>query len=134
MYQQHQFSCPIISGWGSISVLGEKIRELDRSRPLVVCDRGIVEAGIIEKVGAVLRDAGLEFSVYDGVKPDPSAEIVDEAVEAGLAFRCDVVIGVGAFCASSLVVIWFARNGIPCSFAVCSRIGTYLPLNGHWLV
>ena len=95
MYQQHQFSCPIISGWGSISVLGEKIRELDRSRPLVVCDRGIMKAGIIDKVGAVLRDAGLEFSVYDGVKPDPSAEIVDEAVEAGLAFGCDVVIGVG---------------------------------------
>ena len=95
MYQQHQFSCPIITGWGAISVLGEKIRDLGRSRPLIVCDRGIVEAGITEKVGAVLREAGLEFAVYDGVMPDPSAEIVDEAVEAGLAFGCDCVLGVG---------------------------------------
>ncbi|MBR4744223.1 MAG: iron-containing alcohol dehydrogenase [Oscillospiraceae bacterium] len=95
MYQQHQFSCPIITGWGAISVLGEKIRELGRNRPLIVCDRGIVEAGITEKVGAVLREAGLEFAVFDGVMPDPSAEIVDEAVEAGLAFGCDCVLGVG---------------------------------------
>ena len=95
MFQQHQFSCPVICGWGSLSVLGQKIRELGKSRPLVVCDKGIVEAGITEIVGTVLREAGLEFTVFDGVHPDPSAELVDEAVETGLAFGCDCVIGVG---------------------------------------
>ena len=59
MYQQHQFSCPIITGWGTVSVLGEKILELGKRRPLVVCDKGIVEAGITEKVGTVLREVGM---------------------------------------------------------------------------
>ena len=95
MYQQHQFSCPIITGWGAVDVLGQKILELGKSRPMLVCDKGIAAAGIIEKVGAVLREAGLDYTVFDGVRPDPSDDIVDEAVETGLAFGCDCVIGVG---------------------------------------
>ena len=99
----------VICGWGSLSVLGQKIRELGKSRPLVVCDKGIVEAGITEKVGTVLREAGLEFTVFDGVHPDPSAEIVDEAVETGLAFGCDCVIGVGG---GSKQNLYLAERGL----------------------
>lgn len=94
-YKQHNPSCPIITGWGSISVLGEKIKELNKSRPLLVCDEGIFSAGIIEKVTSVLKKAGLEYAIFSGVHPDPSAEIVDEAVEVGFAFGADCVVGVG---------------------------------------
>ncbi len=95
MYNVHRFSCPIITGWGAASVLGEKILEEGRSRPLVVCDEGIVRYGITEKIGKILSGAGLEYAVFSGVHSDPSAEIVDRAVEAGLAFGCDCVIGLG---------------------------------------
>ncbi|MCQ2452350.1 MAG: iron-containing alcohol dehydrogenase [Oscillospiraceae bacterium] len=95
MYPIHNSVCPIIAGWGAVSVLGEKLKELGKNRPLLVTDKGVVAAGIIGKVGAVLDSAGLPYAVFDGVQSDPSAEIVDEAVEAGLAFNCDCVVGVG---------------------------------------
>jgi len=94
-FSQHIFSCPIIYGWGSISSLADKIKEAGKSRPLIVTDEGVVSAGIIEIVGAVLSQGGLEYAVFSGVKPDPSAEIVDAAVEAGIGFNCDIVVGVG---------------------------------------
>lgn len=94
-YQQYNPSCPIIFGCGSVSVLGDKIKERGCKKPFICTDKGILDAGIVAKVSAVLKEAGLEHSWFAGVKPDPSAEIVDEAVEAALAFGADCLIGLG---------------------------------------
>lgn len=94
-YKQHNPSCPIITGWGAITVIADKIKETGKCRPLIITDEGVAAAGISDKVAAVLDSAGMEYAVFTGVHPDPSAEIVDEAVEAGLAFNADCVIGVG---------------------------------------
>lgn len=93
----HQFnpSCPVIVGCGSVAVIGDKIKEHGCKKPFICTDEGVYNAGIIDKVTAVLKDSGLEYGIFKGVHPDPSAELVDEAVEAALAFGADCLIGVG---------------------------------------
>lgn len=93
----HQFnpSCPVIVGCGAVSVLGEKIKEFGCKKPLICCDAGIKEAGIVDKVIKSLDASSIEHSVYSGVHPDPSAAIVDEAVEAAIACGADCLIGLG---------------------------------------
>lgn len=94
-YHQYNPSCPVIVGCGAVSVLGEKIKEFGCCKPLICCDEGIKAAGIVDKVTACLDKAGLEYGVFSGVHPDPSAAIVDEAVEAALAIGADSVVGLG---------------------------------------
>lgn len=94
-YHQFNPSCPVIVGCGAVSVLGEKIKEFGCTKPLICCDEGIKAAGIVEKVTAQLDKLGMEYGVFSGVKPDPSAEIVDEAVEAALKCNADCLIGLG---------------------------------------
>ena len=93
----HQFnpSCPVIVGCGSVAVIGDKIKEHGCKKPFICTDEGVYNAGIIDKVTAVLKESGLEYGIFKGVHPDPSAELVDEAVEAALAFGADCLIGVG---------------------------------------
>ena len=95
VYHQYNPSCPVIVGCGAVSVLGSKIKEFGCSKPLICCDEGIKAAGIVEKVTSRLEEAGLEYGVFSGVHPDPSAEIVDMAVEAALEIGADCVIGLG---------------------------------------
>ncbi len=93
----HQFNpfCPIIACCGSVAVLGDKIKEAGCKRPIICCDEGIVNAGITKKVQDILAASGLDCGVFSGVHADPSAEIVDEAVEAALAHKADCLVGLG---------------------------------------
>lgn len=94
-YHQYNPSCPVIAGCGAVSVLGEKVKEYGCNKPLICCDEGIVNAGIVKKVTDRLDAAGIEYGVFSGVHPDPSAELVDEAVEAALKIGADCLIGLG---------------------------------------
>ena len=95
VFQQFNPFCPIIAGCGSVSVLGDKIKEAGCKRPFICCDEGIVNAGITKKVQDILAGSGLDCGVFAGVHADPSAEIVDEAVEAAIAHNADCLVGLG---------------------------------------
>ncbi|MGI5929228.1 iron-containing alcohol dehydrogenase [Pseudoflavonifractor sp.] len=85
----------IVFGAGKLSELGELVKLENSSRPLVVTDKGIVAAGIAGKVLDVLKNAGLEPVLFDGVQPDPSTAVVAAAWETYTAQSCDLVIGLG---------------------------------------
>lgn len=94
-FQQYNPSCPVIVGCGAVSVISDKIKERGCKKPFICTDEGVYGAGIVDKVAAVLTEGGLEYGVFTGVRPDPSAEIVDQAVEAALKFGADCLIGLG---------------------------------------
>jgi len=95
MYQQFAQPAPIIFGCGSVSILGEKLKERGLKKALCVFDEGIAQAGITEKVFKILRDAGVSYVPFDGVRPDPTVDIVDAAGRLGVSERVDCVIGLG---------------------------------------
>ena len=85
----------VICADGESERLGSLLREFGISRPLVVTDRGIVSAGLLEPLLASLRALGVEVTVFDEVLADPPASCVEAAVAMALASQIDGVIGVG---------------------------------------
>lgn len=91
-----QFSVPtrLLVGPGSVKQFGKEVRTLGR-RALVVTDKGLIQAGVVEVVLAALREAGVESVVFDQVEENPSDHSVLAGAQQCLAEGCEVVVGVG---------------------------------------
>jgi len=64
-------------------------------RALIVTDKNITKLGLAGLVGAELKQANIEYKVFDGVEPDPSIETVVKAAGIAKEFKPDWVIGLG---------------------------------------
>lgn len=53
------------------------------------------KAGFLQKLEDVLKGAGLQTLLYDGVEPDPSIERVYDGAKAMRAFEPDVIVAIG---------------------------------------
>ncbi len=51
--------------------------------------------GFLQKLEGVLKDAGLEVCLFEGVEPDPSVETVYRGAEAMRKFEPDVIVAIG---------------------------------------
>jgi alcohol dehydrogenase class IV len=63
--------------------------------PLIITDKGVLNAGILNKLTAVFDGAGIRYHVFDGIEPDPPFEIVEKAAAAYQENGCTLVIGLG---------------------------------------
>lgn len=79
---------------GAIKLLGDELKLLGVSRPLIVTDMGIVDAGLVERV---LEGAGLgrDVAVYDGTLENPDETSVIDARDKFRQEGCDSIIAVG---------------------------------------
>ena len=64
-------------------------------RLLLVTDKGVMGLGLLNKALDGLERAGFAVHVYDKVVADPPERVLFEAVEEGLAFGAEAVIGFG---------------------------------------
>ena len=80
---------------GGASRIGGEAGALMGRSVLVVTDRGIREAGLVDGACASLRDAGLEVDIYDGVRADPPESIVLEAAERARRAGAGGIVGIG---------------------------------------
>jgi choline dehydrogenase len=81
----------IVHGPGAISRLGDVVRELGVTRPLLVTDKGVVAAGLADRALEQLEDALL----FDGVKPNPDIALVGTASALYREQHCDGVVALG---------------------------------------
>jgi len=85
----------IVMGPGSIQGLAGEIKRLKGTKVLIVTDPGLVSTGIVGRVEGLLSEAGIPFSVFDQVEPDPRFEIAADALALIRAEKADLVIGLG---------------------------------------
>jgi alcohol dehydrogenase len=85
----------IIFGVGAVDRLGELVREYGGTRVLVVSDPGIVAAGHVDRAEASLAAAGLCVNRFDGVRENPTTEVVDACVAVARQHNIDILIGLG---------------------------------------
>lgn len=85
----------VVFGEGALSRLGGLARELGAGRVLVVTDPGIVNVGHASAAERVLRDAGLDVRVFDGVRENPDTVVVQNCVEAARDFETNLLVGLG---------------------------------------
>ena len=76
-------------------VLAEEIKKGKFKKVFLVTDKPLVDAGVTAKVEKVLTDAGIEYSLYDEIKPNPTIKNVTDGVAACKESGADVIVAVG---------------------------------------
>jgi alcohol dehydrogenase class IV len=80
--------------FGAIGLLKQQRERVGIRRPLIVMDRGMKAADIIDTVLDAFGPAGT-IAVYDGTPPNPNEAAVREAVGAYKEGDCDGIVAVG---------------------------------------
>ena len=85
----------ILMGAGVLAQTATEVKRLKAGRVLIVTDKGLVAAGIVSRLESVLTEAGISWTRFDEVEPDPRFEIAVRAVEAAKSEKAELVIGIG---------------------------------------
>jgi choline dehydrogenase len=81
----------LVHGPGAIAHLGEALRDLGVSRPLLVTDPGVAAAGLVDRALEHLDEA----IVFDQVRPNPDIALVDEGARIYVETERDGLVGLG---------------------------------------
>jgi acetaldehyde dehydrogenase/alcohol dehydrogenase len=73
----------------------EYLRNIKRSRAVIVTDPTMVKLGLVRKVEDYLAQAGVETAVFSQVEPDPTTETVYRGVELMRRFQPDTIVAFG---------------------------------------
>lgn len=71
------------------------LERLEGKRAFIVTDATMVKLGHAARVEQVLRAAGLDIRIFDGVEPDPSLETVWAGAQAMSSFAPEWIVGLG---------------------------------------
>jgi choline dehydrogenase len=80
---------------GAITCLADQVKALGCRRPMLVTDKGLVAAGLVDEATNNLKAGQVDYVLFDGVVPNPAIKLVDEAAETYKAEHCDGLIGYG---------------------------------------
>ncbi|HKK56662.1 iron-containing alcohol dehydrogenase [Marinobacter sp.] len=96
--QYYEFFCPVkvIAGRAALEHIPYELTGLAATRPMIVTDKGVRAAGLLDPVIAACEESGLEIvSIYDDVPPDSSTSVVKEIAGIYRSEKCDSLIAVG---------------------------------------
>lgn len=79
----------------SLNKLGTMFAVRNVHRVLLVTDQGLVKAGLAALVEQKLREAGIEYSRYDKVVPNPTVNNVEEAREQYIDTKAEAFVALG---------------------------------------
>ena len=82
-------------GKGSIAAIADEVKSRGFKKVFVASDPDLIKFGITAKVLAVLDNAGIEYSVFSEIKPNPTIENVQAGVEAFKACGADCIVAIG---------------------------------------
>ena len=82
-------------GKGAREELPNEIKTRGFKKVLVVTDKALFEAHVTDKVTEVLDKAGIEYTVYSDVKPNPTIKNVTDGVAKCKEFGADLIVAVG---------------------------------------
>jgi alcohol dehydrogenase len=84
-----------ICGYGALQLAGRYARNFGMKQVLLVTDPGVRNAGWTGAVGESLTDAGIPFTIFDSISPNPRSRQVMEGMEVYRSEECNGIIAVG---------------------------------------
>ncbi len=75
--------------------LAEEITKRKFKKVFLVSDKSLVNAGVTAKVEEIFKNANIDYTLYDEIKPNPTIKNVIDGVEACKASGADVIVTVG---------------------------------------
>jgi alcohol dehydrogenase class IV len=91
---EYQLPTKVIFGINATAKLKEELDRIKAKKVLVVTDKGVRKAGLVDKVVNPLG-ANFEVNVFDDVEPNPRSSTIEKGVKEFADKNIDAVIGVG---------------------------------------
>ena len=94
----YEFYCPvkIIAGLKALEHLPAELAERGCKAPMVLTDKGVRQAGLIDHVELAFEEGGLSVDpIFDDIPPDSSTDIVEHIARVFREHGCDSLIAVG---------------------------------------
>ncbi|MBS3803011.1 MAG: iron-containing alcohol dehydrogenase [Oleiphilaceae bacterium] len=94
----YEFFCPVkvIAGKAALEHIPYEVRGLAAKRPMIITDKGVRGAGLLEPIISACEESDLEIvAIYDDVPPDSSTAVVRDIVGVYRQEKCDSIIAVG---------------------------------------
>lgn len=95
MAQEFYAKSDVTFGKDAVKALPGILKGYNAKNVMVVYDAGVKMAGIADKVLDVVREAGVNVTTFDGVIPNPTNEVVEEASVIAKESEIDTFIAVG---------------------------------------
>jgi alcohol dehydrogenase len=95
-YYEFYNSCKIISGKKALDNLPYELRFFGANRPLIITDKGVVAAGLIELVKEAFKSSDMTIgAIFDEVPPDSSLRVITQIAAVYRENKCDSFVAVG---------------------------------------
>lgn len=95
MASQFFVKSDVTFGVDAVKELPKMLEGYKAKNVMVVYDAGVKMAGIAEKVLEEVKKANVNITIFDGVIPNPTNEVVEEAAEIAKKENIDVFVAVG---------------------------------------
>lgn len=83
------------AGQNSSQQLCQHVLRMGHSRILLITDKILVELGLADGIRECIEGQGGTLTIYDGVLPDPTSDMVETALALLQSHSCDAVIAMG---------------------------------------
>jgi alcohol dehydrogenase len=92
-----EFKLPtrVLFGVNLVDSLGEEVKALEIQQLLLVTDKGVVNAGLLDRVTRALQAAGIKFTIFDSVEANPTTTTVHSGAELFRKNGCDGLVALG---------------------------------------
>lgn len=82
-------------GRGALNDLSEILKGYGLRKIMIVYDGGVKAAGIADRVIKQVSETGIDYAIFDGVIPNPTNEVVEEASKIAKAEKVEGFVAVG---------------------------------------
>lgn len=122
----------LVFGRGALADLGRWAARRKWQRAFIVTDQRLAAAGLVERVVAPLKEAGIQVEMFDGGEPEPAVVTAQQAIDHAREYRPDCIVGLGGGSNMDLAKVAaavLAHGGSPESYFGFDQIpGPVLPL------
>lgn len=91
---QFELNTKIICEANAVSKIGKEVKGLGISKILIVTDKGLIQAGVVEQVEGYLKRENIEYEIYDAVVPNPTISTIN-GYNRYLSIGCNGVLAIG---------------------------------------
>lgn len=82
-------------GKGAIEQIATEVPKRGFKKALLVTDKGLIDAGVVGKITAIMDKTSLAYDIFDELTPNPAIEDVQAGVAAFKAAKADYILAVG---------------------------------------
>lgn len=83
-------------GFGAINNIVGELKANNLKKVLVTTGKDLIKFGVATKVTALLDEAGVDYEIFDDLKPNPTIKNVQDGVEACKKANADCIVAIAA--------------------------------------